>query len=393
MKSTSKIYLHNLIFTLLSCLLLFISLPGNSFASVNTKTSTKKGAAYTFFHYNANHAPDDILYCEHTNNPTDCYNRLKIGIADLGITWMYNWTPWEGNWTLAQRLGLEFVPMIMTGENTDKSYSQAELNHYANIAHSHPGSYWLIFNEPDFTQQNNLTSEAAARIYKPLSDALLSADPSAKMIVGGMLYDPHWWMWAKYFRESFKEQFGQFPPLAGWHVHYYHCSDYSSTNFQTALNNFRTWIDGNGGGELWLTEFGCLNYDYPQILSQNMNWMETYDGINRYAWFHIGNYTSMWSPTFNATPDNPNFALTNTGIVYAENPSNGQALLTPTPTQILNRKIGDANNDGRVDGSDYVIWLNHFNLPNLNGQNDGDFNSDGRVDGLDYVIWLNNFNR
>lgn len=60
---------------------------------------------------------------------------------------------------------------------------------------------------------------------------------------------------------------------------------------------------------------------------------------------------------------------------------------TPTPTPVL----GDANNDGKVDGEDYIIWLNNYNAQTSNGASDGDFNSDGFVDGVDYVIWLNNY--
>lgn len=51
---------------------------------------------------------------------------------------------------------------------------------------------------------------------------------------------------------------------------------------------------------------------------------------------------------------------------------------------------GDANNDGRVDGVDYVVWLSHYNQ-NVAGSGSGDFDNSGRVDGLDYVIWLNNY--
>jgi hypothetical protein len=52
---------------------------------------------------------------------------------------------------------------------------------------------------------------------------------------------------------------------------------------------------------------------------------------------------------------------------------------------------GDANGDGKVDGIDYVIWLNHYNQATINGPKDGDFNNDGKVDGIDYVIWLTNY--
>lgn len=60
---------------------------------------------------------------------------------------------------------------------------------------------------------------------------------------------------------------------------------------------------------------------------------------------------------------------------------------TATPTPIP----GDANGDGKVDGLDYVIWLNNYNKATSNGPSDGDFNEDEKVDGLDYVIWLNNY--
>lgn len=54
---------------------------------------------------------------------------------------------------------------------------------------------------------------------------------------------------------------------------------------------------------------------------------------------------------------------------------------------------GDANGDGRVDGVDFVAWLNHYNQNTVNGVRDGDFNVSGKVDGVDFVIWLNNYGR
>ncbi|RJR29087.1 DUF5060 domain-containing protein [Candidatus Microgenomates bacterium] len=62
--------------------------------------------------------------------------------------------------------------------------------------------------------------------------------------------------------------------------------------------------------------------------------------------------------------------------------SSGETLPTTYP--------GDANGDLRVDGVDYVIWLNNYNT-NQQGSSKGDFDNNGRVDGVDYVIWLNNY--
>src|SRR3989338_748970 len=61
----------------------------------------------------------------------------------------------------------------------------------------------------------------------------------------------------------------------------------------------------------------------------------------------------------------------------------------PTP-KIIAVLPGDANGDGKVDGPDYVIWLNHYNQ-SATGAANGDFDGNGFVDGQDYVIWLNNY--
>ncbi|MBU3935869.1 hypothetical protein KJ909_04290, partial [Patescibacteria group bacterium] len=46
---------------------------------------------------------------------------------------------------------------------------------------------------------------------------------------------------------------------------------------------------------------------------------------------------------------------------------------------------GDANGDTKVDGVDYVIWLNHYGQTISGGVAVGDFNKSGKIDGVDYV--------
>jgi len=64
-----------------------------------------------------------------------------------------------------------------------------------------------------------------------------------------------------------------------------------------------------------------------------------------------------------------------------------------TPTPPSGQKPGDANGDNKVDGLDYVVWLNNYNKTVSNGSASGDFDGNGKVDGLDYVIWLVNYNK
>ena len=57
----------------------------------------------------------------------------------------------------------------------------------------------------------------------------------------------------------------------------------------------------------------------------------------------------------------------------------------------LSSKLGDANGDSKVDGIDYVIWVNHYGQSTPNGPADGDFDYRGFVDDADYQIWLQNY--
>jgi parallel beta-helix repeat protein len=64
--------------------------------------------------------------------------------------------------------------------------------------------------------------------------------------------------------------------------------------------------------------------------------------------------------------------------------------LFPSPTN--NPKPGDANNDQKVDGQDYVKWLTYYSTSST-GPNFGDFDNNSTVDGRDYVIWLTNYGK
>jgi hypothetical protein len=54
--------------------------------------------------------------------------------------------------------------------------------------------------------------------------------------------------------------------------------------------------------------------------------------------------------------------------------------------------LGDTNNDGNVNGTDYSTWATNY-TKSLNGRTNGDFNTDGAINGIDYTIWLNNYGK
>jgi hypothetical protein len=51
---------------------------------------------------------------------------------------------------------------------------------------------------------------------------------------------------------------------------------------------------------------------------------------------------------------------------------------------------GDGNNDGKVDGLDFIIWLIHYGQ-NVSGNTNGDYDGNGSVGIGDYLIWANNY--
>ncbi len=89
-------------------------------------------------------------------------------------------------------------------------------------------------------------------------------------------------------------------------------------------------------------------------------------------------------------PQLQNFSVTNTIVPLINQYTAVSVPLNITPSPTSAPKLGDANGDTRVDGIDYVIWLNHYGQ-SASGPQNGDFDSNNRVDGVDYVIWLNHY--
>jgi hypothetical protein len=157
----------------------------------------------------------------------------------------------------------------------------------AQIARDHPGSYWLIWNEPDSWQQSNIAPTQAAQIYATLRPLIKGADPTAKLIVGGVFNLNVGWLDS--FRSEYVRLYGLYPVMEGIHVHHYVGRDeYDSAVWRTKLEAVRDWMALRGiGGELWLSEFGCLNSEAVarQIMSDQITWLDEQPWLARYAWF------------------------------------------------------------------------------------------------------------
>jgi len=81
------------------------------------------------------------------------------------------------------------------------------------------------------------------------------------------------------------------------------------------------------------------------------------------------------------------------GIGYADAADAGNpAGLSSGQIEIAYTLLGDANLDGKVNGTDFTLMATHFNDAVTNGWDAGDFNYSGTVNGNDFVLLADNFN-
>jgi len=219
-------------------------------------------------------------------------------IRALGISWSYNW------WVSPEFFddGYEYVPMVHKG---------MDLSRVQNVARNYPGRYWLVFNEPDYYYSDNISPTDGAIFYKELRERIKQADPTAKLIVGGVFYEDLGWL--TQFRNEYRRLYGVFPSVEGWHAHLYvGTQNYNKETWRQKITNWKTWMMNNGGlTEFWLTEFGCLQSDAVslQIMRDQIPWLETEASwISRYAWY------AVWVPLEN----NPYCNQCRTSLTHAD---------------------------------------------------------------------------
>ena len=110
------------------------------------------------------------------------------------------------------------------------------------------------------------------------------------------------------------------------------------------------------------------------------------------GWIACGHAAGAW----NGSGIISSVAQTNTsyGLGYADSADAGNpANLASGQIEILYTLLGDANLDGKVNGTDFNLMAANFNQAVTNGWDRGDFNYDGAVNGSDFVLLAGNFNQ
>lgn len=223
-----------------------------------------------------------------------------------GVSWYYNWRTAApvGYQNQIDQLDMEFVPMCWNA-----AYDADAIREYCK---AHPKTKYLLgFNEPNFTNQANLTPEEAAAKWPEVQ--ALAKELGLELVAPALNYspnppytDPCSWM-------------DEFVKLVGSDAFDYTAiHNYGGLGVMKDLSE-KFWTKYQK--PVWVTEFcywpggaGKVTVaPTTQISSmvESVEWLEKTDYIYRYAWFKpIGQY--------NAVKDSPNYGLFQTQQSFDE---------------------------------------------------------------------------
>lgn len=193
------------------------------------------------------------------------------------ISWFYNWGPDCSSDVQAQaaQYGVSFVPMAW-----NNNYDTARIS---NMVRVFDNEYLLAFNEPNLTDQANMTPQVAAKYWPALRSYAKSK--GLKIVSPAMNYgtlsgynDP-----VKWLDEFFAQDGVSIDDIDAIALHCYMNSASALKGYIDMFNKYDK--------PLWLTEFcawdGGVASAAAQIsyMSEALAYLEECPAVERYAWF------------------------------------------------------------------------------------------------------------
>jgi hypothetical protein len=163
--------------------------------------------------------------------------------------------------------------LVRVGEGAPTPIPAAEL---ARAAARWPGGVWQIGNEPNVPGQDKISPADYAVRYAEYYNAIKIADPTARLLAGGILawdftctgcvgdvQTGH--EFTQQFVQAYQARFGTPPPMDGFAMHAY-LIDWDNLPMADAdkmiqqISGARDWLDANGYREtpIWVTEVGVI---------------------------------------------------------------------------------------------------------------------------------------
>jgi hypothetical protein len=269
-------------------------------------------------------------------------------VSRLGAGWWYDWRtrPNTGG-----TVG-EYWQMIRLGNCT----LNPSVEEFTLEARRKPGQVWMIGNEPDVAEQDNVSAECVADLYHEAYTALKAADPTAKVAMGGVAQaSPLRLKYLESVLDIYAGRYREPMPVDIWTVHAYilreakgewgagiptglsettgtlvNVDDHDNINlFKGQVVRFREWMAEHGYRDvpLVISEFGILmppelgftperveaymfaTFDYLISARDSSTGLPS-DGnrlVQRWAWFSMSYEpfptSDLYSPTTTAFTD------------------------------------------------------------------------------------------
>ncbi len=227
-------------------------------------------------------------------------NIARYPVNRLHIGW---YTDWGTALNPARPGGIEYLQMVRLAQTGLNSYSSTPQGaDLLKIVLAHPGSRWVIGNEPDRrTVQDSIEPQVYARAYHDLYYQIKAADPSARVVAGSIVQPtPLRLQYLDMILDTYRTLYGEEMPVDIWNIHAFILNEVScrcdSSNcwgadippgidacdgmridledtdnldiFKQFIVDFRQWMADRGYQErpLIITEYGELmpeEYGFP----------------------------------------------------------------------------------------------------------------------------------
>ncbi|KAK0448716.1 glycoside hydrolase [Armillaria borealis] len=190
------------------------------------------------------------------------------------VSWYYTWSPKS----YVPDTNIEFVPMLWGGRQTN------EFSSTINDTVAGGGVTAVLgMNEPQETQQSNLTPSEGADMWKTYIEPLHSRFEGVRLGSPAPSGAPSGKTWLEQFLTECDGCTVDFIAL-----HWY---DVNSTQFISYLQDFHETFDR----PIWVTEWACQNFndadnqcseeEIQVFLNVTQSFMDNADWVERYAWF------------------------------------------------------------------------------------------------------------
>lgn len=232
-----------------------------------------------------------------------------VELLSKGVGWSYNWGPQQGGASIVESMvahDMRFYPMAWNG-----SFSESRIREWK-VAHPET-EYILAFNEPNLTDQANMTPEAAAEHWPRL--VALAKELDMKLIAPAMNYgtlanyhDPIKWL----------DEFFSIVPIEDVDGIAIHCYMASPSALKSYVQRFYKY-----DLPIWLTEFCAWEASVgdakaqARFMSQTLGYLESDPNVAGYAWFiPRGSADENTYPYYALLTKTQPLSLTNLGKLY-----------------------------------------------------------------------------